>query len=378
MSAPQVHGWCPSAYRPMMSGDGLVVRVRPWMGEINAAQIAALCNAAKSFGNGSIDLTSRANLQIRGVSEGDYPLLMDRLIEIGVVHANPLIEDRRTVIVTHDWIDGDLTHRLMTSLMDALPRLPELPAKTGFALDTGRCSHLQSCSADFRIELTNDGRILLRADGAAKGRIVAEDDVIEVLIEMVDWFVETGGRDAGRMVRHLGRTLLPGIWLDAKPRQPHHTLEPGRNSQGQILGAPFGSLDSGALARLVSETGATAMRPMVNRLVLLMDANDVEAPDFITNPDDPLLRVDTCTGTPGCPQALGPTRDVAKRLLAHMPAGKTLHVSGCQKGCARPGASDVTVVAANGGFDLVTDGAAWDEPRQRGLSVDALVKEISD
>ena len=29
MSAPQVKGWCPGAHRPMMSGDGLVVRIRP-------------------------------------------------------------------------------------------------------------------------------------------------------------------------------------------------------------------------------------------------------------------------------------------------------------------------------------------------------------
>ena len=29
MSAPVIQGWCPGALRPMMSGDGLVVRVRP-------------------------------------------------------------------------------------------------------------------------------------------------------------------------------------------------------------------------------------------------------------------------------------------------------------------------------------------------------------
>ena len=31
-SKPVVQGWCPGAHRPMMSGDGLVVRVRPRLG----------------------------------------------------------------------------------------------------------------------------------------------------------------------------------------------------------------------------------------------------------------------------------------------------------------------------------------------------------
>ncbi len=378
MSAPQVRGWCPGAYRPMMSGDGLVVRARPWMGELTAAQVMDLCDASNRFGNGAIDLTSRANLQIRGVSEADHPSLMDRLIEIGVVHTDPLIEERRAVIVAHDWHAGDLTHRLTTRLMDALSEMPELPAKMGFAIDTGRDALLQNCSADFRIELTDEGAILLRADGATKGRFVSEDEIAAALMQLVGWFVETGGVKAGRMRRHVACASLPHDWLVAPPRQPRKAPQPGTSVDGRILGAPFGSLEASALARLVSDTGATTMRPMVDRLFLLMGANDIEAPDFITDPDDPLLRIDACTGAPGCPQALGPTRDVARRLSTHMPVDKTLHVSGCQKGCARPAASDVTVVAANGGFDLVTGGSAWDEPRQRGLSAEALVKEISD
>ena len=31
-------GWCPGALRPMRSGDGLIVRLRPSCGELSAAQ----------------------------------------------------------------------------------------------------------------------------------------------------------------------------------------------------------------------------------------------------------------------------------------------------------------------------------------------------
>ena len=73
MSAPVVQGWCPGAHRPMMSGDGLVVRVRPRLARLSAAQTLGLCDLALRFGNGTIDLTNRANLQLRGVAE-DAPL----------------------------------------------------------------------------------------------------------------------------------------------------------------------------------------------------------------------------------------------------------------------------------------------------------------
>ena len=34
MSAAAIKGWCPGALRPMQSGDGLVVRVRPFGGRV--------------------------------------------------------------------------------------------------------------------------------------------------------------------------------------------------------------------------------------------------------------------------------------------------------------------------------------------------------
>ena len=69
MSALAIKGWCPGALRPMLSGDGLVVRVRPYGGRLDATQAAGLADLAERYGNGLIDVTSRANLQIRGVSE---------------------------------------------------------------------------------------------------------------------------------------------------------------------------------------------------------------------------------------------------------------------------------------------------------------------
>ena len=48
----------------MQSGDGMIVRVRPRLSQISAAQAKGLARLARQYGNGQIDLTNRANLQL--------------------------------------------------------------------------------------------------------------------------------------------------------------------------------------------------------------------------------------------------------------------------------------------------------------------------
>ena len=66
-----IKGWCPGVLRPMPSGDGLIVRVRPCCGAFRLEQARGLADIAAALGNGHIDLTRRANLQIRGLARGE-------------------------------------------------------------------------------------------------------------------------------------------------------------------------------------------------------------------------------------------------------------------------------------------------------------------
>ena len=75
-----------------------------------------------------------------------------------------------------------------------------------------------------------------------------------------------------------------------------------------------------------------------------------ELAGLITRADDPMLRVIACTGAPGCLQAHAATRPLARALAPHVT--QTLHVSGCAKGCAHPGAAPLTLTATPDGFDL--------------------------
>ncbi|MEM9576429.1 MAG: cobalamin biosynthesis protein CobG [Pseudomonadota bacterium] len=369
-ASPIVKGWCPGAYRPMMSGDGLVVRVRPFRASLTPSQTRALCDLARRFGNGTLDLTSRANLQIRGVAEQNHPPLLQALKDIGLIEADPHLEGQRNILLAADWQKGDLTDRLYAKLLDALPKLPPLPEKMGYALDTGAETQLTSGSADFRFERSAEGHLMLRADGAAKGRIVTEAKAMSALTDMIAWFIDTGGSEVGRMSRQLRSTPLPASWQETPPRPTAPALEPGPFKGGMVLGVPFGSMVADDLEAMVRLSGVTGMRVMPGRLLWLQGATPQDPVGFVTKPASPLLNTHACPGAPLCPQATVETRALARRLAGTFTG--TLHVSGCAKGCALPRRADITLTGRNGRFDLVRNGAPWEEPSTSGLCPDTL------
>ncbi len=98
-AAFEVKGWCPGALRPMESGDGLLVRLKPWGGAFTVAQAAGIAELAAHLGNGQIDLTRRANLQIRGLSEEALPELHRALDRLRLLDADAATEAARNVMV---------------------------------------------------------------------------------------------------------------------------------------------------------------------------------------------------------------------------------------------------------------------------------------
>lgn len=370
MTVPLVRGWCPGAHRPMMSGDGLVVRVRPRLARLNAAQILGLCAAAERFGNGTIDLTNRANLQLRGVAEPDHTALLDTLSGLGLLDAEPGLESRRNILVSPLYETGDLTARLAENLMKRLRELPDLPVKFGYAIDTGPAPVLAGASADIRLERGADGALILRADGAETGRAVTEARAIDRLIDLARWFAATRAPETRRMARHVAAHPLPADWLGTPPLPPAPALRPGPTPLGPVYGAPFGQLPAGPLAALVASGQAGALRVTPWRLFLLEGGQDAGARGFVTEPGDPLLAADACPGAPFCPQARVETRDLA-RALAPLVTG-SLHVSGCAKGCARQHPADITLVGGDGTFGLVKGGRAGDQPCETGLAPETL------
>lgn len=194
MSGFQVQGWCPGALRPMPSGDGLVVRVRPAQGRLTVAQARGLAAAAGAFGNGWIELSARGNVQLRGVSEAGHPGLIAALSALGLIDPDAEAERRRNILVT-PFADA-ATLAFAAAVQGALAQMPALPAKFGFAVDTGPAPVLSAVAADIRLERSADGRLLVRCDGAALGAPV--EDAAAAVVALARWFVAAGGVSGGR------------------------------------------------------------------------------------------------------------------------------------------------------------------------------------
>lgn len=381
MSAIAVKGWCPGALRPMQSGDGLVVRVRPFGGRLDAAQIAGLAHLAERHGNGLIDVTSRANLQVRGVSDTSHRLLLDGLSQLALLDPDADTESRRNILVTPFWRVGDATQSLAAELEEALADSKlELPTKFGFAIDDGTSRVLAGDSADVRIERDHAGGLLVRADGAKLGRSVARGDAVTTALALASWFVSSGGARGGRrrMAAHLavGAILPAALRGETEPAPIMAAARPGLYSQGAMVGVAFGQMPHATLNQFAGCGHALRMTPW--RMVLSEGKRVMpNATGLITEAYDPALRVIACSGAPRCREAHADTRALAAALAPRIAADTRLHVSGCSKGCARSGASAVTLVATSGGFDLVRDGSTRDEPVLRGLNGDDIVSDPS-
>lgn len=146
---------------------------------------------------------------------------------------------------------------------------------------------------------------------------------------------------------------------------------------GPVYGVAFGRIEATALARLLRDSGAAALRLTPHRALILEAGGQRDSTEFLMAADDPLRRIDACPGAPSCTSATVQTRALARALapaleVAAPGARRSLHVSGCAKGCARARAADITLVGRNGNFDLVRGGCAWDTPSQTGLSPEAL------
>ena len=413
-SAALRRGWCPGALRPMASGDGLIVRLRVVGGALTPALARAIAAAAAQFGNGHIDLTTRANLQIRGVSERTLPDLQDALEALGVIDADADAEAVRNIVASPlAGLDPDapLDIRPLITALDQRLRedrtLWRLPGKFGFVIDDGGRLTVANEPADVALVAERGGdreiRLSLRLAGQLAGHC-AVAEATETAARLASTFLdlcgagETAARRMAALVARIGVApvlraagLASGFEYGAKanaqcrpeaPRLGVHDLG-GRCALG--VGAPFGRLNAQRFVSLAdaAETAGGELRLTPWRAVLIVGEN-VDAAlatrlceaGFVLDDGDPIRAVAACPGAPACANASTATQDDARRVaaLARRLAtdGVALHVSGCAKGCAHAAAAPVVAIGRDGGYDLVLDGRAGDEPMLRGLAAEEL------
>lgn len=223
MTGPR--GWCPGILKPMEVEDGLLVRLRPRLGRLSGRQVEGIVLAANRHGNGEIELTNRANLQIRGLTVRGHEALLAAFEKLDLLDPDRETETRRNILVTPFWRHGDATERLHDALILRLFDLPTLPQKFGFVLDTGAAPCLTDVPGDIRVERNSEG-LVLRPDRMKAGERATEETAVDRIIDLAKRFAQVRRADERRMrdvtARH-GFTLTDPATPHVS-RPPHHPL----------------------------------------------------------------------------------------------------------------------------------------------------------
>ncbi|MEV4683323.1 precorrin-3B synthase [Streptomyces kurssanovii] len=171
---------CPGALRLHTADDGALARVRVPAGVVSAAQAYALADAAERLGDGALDITSRGNLQLRGLGPGCGGELAELLDAAGLLPA-PRHERVRNIVASplsgldgRGHLDVQPLVRELDALLCASERAPELSGRFLFALDDGR-GDMAELAADVMLLAEPGGAEVRVTVGAAGARVRAED-----------------------------------------------------------------------------------------------------------------------------------------------------------------------------------------------------------
>lgn len=387
-------GACPSLATPMVTGDGLLVRLRPAKPGFALRELIAMAEAAEVCGNGILEVTARGSLQIRGLRAETVSLLAMKIAEVGIeiteglaIETPPLAGLDPSEIVN----PLPLAAQLRATVAACEPRLALAP-KLSITVDGGGHLHLGEITADIRLRAVRIGRktlwlLALAGTEATSRRIALLDElaVVPAVMTILETLAAMGDSARARDIdaAALRASLVSMADVDAVER-----VEPAPNSSGiHDLGADrtalgvglsFGQIRSHEL-RIFLEAleifGATEIRLAPDHALMVLGI----APDRIAAaqalalghgmrafPGDPRNHIAACAGIAACASALIDTRAVAQQVIEAAPSlldgSLTVHVSGCAKGCAKPSASALTITAAPMGYGLVVNGPASAAP----------------
>jgi precorrin-3B synthase len=390
MNAPHRRNACPGLSTPMPTGDGLLARFLP-AEHIPLDAFTALCDAARRHGNGTIEVTARGSIQVRGLTPRSAPLFAD---EIAALH----IAADGVPVITEPLADNAKfdTAKLAEQLRRAIADTGlVLAPKVSIIVDGEGPLHLDALTADVRLRVadtTRGPRIHIALGGDAATAIAlgwtTPDVAADIVLRLLHVIATHGSGRAASILRSESIDVFraaAGNRLDPAPRLPsrppaepigRHALRDSSFALGLALA--FGHAQADALSELAdiaATHSARWLRPAPGRALLLIGlsapavdkiASAAAKLGFVTRNDDPRRRVVACPGAPACASGFIPARTLAARIAEQLPAtseGIGVHISGCSKGCAHPAPCTLTVIGTAQGCGFVHNGSARETPR---------------
>lgn len=381
-------GSCPGLSAPMATGDGLLARLTPSGSTIALDAFAGLCGAARTHGNGTIEITSRGSIQVRGLSAVSAPLFASEVASLGIEASDgiPVLTDPLAGLTDGDMLDAHALAARLREPFAAAPFASRLSAKVSVAIDGGAALHLDGLAADIRMRTVDDRRLYvsLAGDGATATPVgaIPLERAVECVLRLFETLAATSPQSRMRQaIRSAGlntfTSAVAGLLVDLPAPVARsaadpigiHSLSSGYSALG--VGLPFGHSDSETLSRLIAvvrKAGATGIRTSPGRALLVVGlssdatrrfAAEAHALGFIVDPGDPRRKIVACAGAPICASGEIAARAMAPAIAEaaqSLPDGEIIHVSGCAKGCAHPAPAPVAVFGRQGRCDVFADG----------------------
>jgi precorrin-3B synthase len=359
---------CPGVLALHPAADGRLARVRVPGGRLAPAALEAVAAIAATLGNGIIEITSRASLQIRGLGADDAAAVADLLEAAGLLPSRS--HDRVRNIIASP-VAGRLpaslaaTDGLVAALDRGLcadPLLAGLPGRFLFGIDDGSATFgVPRCDVTLAAEGPDAFRLWL---GGVRTTLVVRDGA-QLALGAARAFLELA-RGAWRVAdlsdgpRRIAR-LLGGDVVDAPAAQRAGTLAAGAVTQrdGRVAVtalAPLGRIDCATAARL-AELGELRLAP--SRTLSLVDVpagraprllDELSALGLVVSAQSGWHGLSACAGWGACRRARVDVRDAAaQRALVREPGSPAEHWMACERGCGRPPDAPTSITAIAGG-----------------------------
>lgn len=358
---------CPGALQVHQAADGALARLRLPGGMIAAAQLEALAHTATEFGNGTLELTVRGNLQLRGVR--DASAVAEAAAAAGLL-PSPTHERVRNIVASplSGRVGGLADVRPWVTELDAAiqadPDLARLPGRFLFGIDDGR-GDISGLGADVGAHVLPDGVALLLA-GRDTGVRLPPDRVVAALMAVARRFAEVRGKswriaelaDPSALASDFDATAPAGATFPPVLRPPVGWIaqDDGRVTLGAAI--PLGVLTSRQAEFVAAIDAPVVITPW--RALLVCDLPDgvadtslrVLAPmGLVFDDNSPWLDISACVGSPGCEKSQADVRAEATRVVedeaARLPSGH-VHYVGCERACGSPPTGQVLVATAEG------------------------------
>ena len=386
---------CPGALAPHQAHDGNLARIRVPGGVLRTEQLSTLIEAAAAIGDGHLELTSRGNVQLRGLALDAEADLAARLRNVGLLPSDSHERVRNIVASAATGRDGlgQLDVRRLVDDLDrqlcAEPDLARLSGRFLFTIDDGR-GDVSGLDGDVGLSGVGPDTLALFLAGADSGLRTRPADAAAVALaaaraflsrrDMQDssaWRLAELDPAARRACVDIVATTGP-VWrtddLLPDPGTPHRPalgrLEQRDAAVAISAAVPLGRLDvrQAQLLGQVARDGSGELRLTPWRTVLLPDLSPTRVDDWLAalgsvgfglDTSAPLVHVSACAGRPGCARSLADVRADASRVHARSITATPLpvHWIGCERGCGRPADRHVRVRAVGTGYEVSVDGA---------------------